>query len=58
MKTGAVILLLAASYIFFSAARAESVYVKYRGNVDLDPFVCTEVTRSSFIRRVCYDSTH
>ena len=37
-------------------ARAESVYVKYRGDVDLKHFDCTDITRSSFIRRVCYDS--
>ena len=36
-------------------ARAESVYVKYRGEVDLSSFDCKEITRSSFIRRVCYD---
>ena len=38
-----------------SLARAESVYVKYRGEVDLSSFDCTYITRSSFIRRVCYD---
>jgi hypothetical protein len=38
-----------------SLARAESVYVKYRGEVDLNSFDCTYITRSSFIRRVCYD---
>jgi hypothetical protein len=36
--------------------RAESVYVKYRGEIDLKHFDCTDITRSSFIRRVCYDS--
>jgi hypothetical protein len=34
---------------------AEAVDVKYRGAVDLRPFSCTSVTRSSFINRVCYD---
>jgi hypothetical protein len=38
-----------------SQAEAESVYVKYRGEVDLAPFKCSTVTRSSFIHRVCYD---
>jgi hypothetical protein len=38
-----------------SLARAESVYVKYRGEVDLRAFDCDDITRSSFIRRVCYD---
>jgi hypothetical protein len=43
--------------IFFcsSVLRAESVYVKYRGDVDLRFFDCWEITRSSFIKRVCYD---
>lgn len=35
---------------------AESVTVKYRGLVNLTPFSCNTVTRSSFIQRVCYDS--
>jgi hypothetical protein len=39
-----------------SGALAESVSVKYRGEVDLKPFVCTDIMRSSFISRVCYDS--
>jgi KTSC domain-containing protein len=38
-----------------TAVRAEIVYVKYRGEVDLKLFDCTDITRSSFIRRVCYD---
>jgi|SRR5215212_10796523 len=38
-----------------SSARAETVSVKYRGPVQLAHFVCTDVTRSSFITRVCYD---
>jgi hypothetical protein len=35
--------------------RSETVDVKYRGPVDLAPFKCMAVDRSSFIRRVCYD---
>lgn len=35
--------------------RAESVFVKYRGAVDLKPFDCTDIARSSFVDRVCYD---
>lgn len=38
------------------AAHAERVYVKYRGEVDLAPFRCEEVTRSSLVQRLCYDS--
>jgi hypothetical protein len=36
-------------------AAAETVDVKYRGAVDLEPFACQDITRSSFINRVCYD---
>jgi len=39
-----------------SPARAEIVDVKYRGRVDLASFACTDVIRSSFIRRVCFDT--
>jgi hypothetical protein len=35
---------------------AEIVEVKDRGPVDLAPFACQDVTRSSVISRVCYDS--
>ena len=34
---------------------AEIVDVKDRGAVDLKPFNCQDVTRSSVISRVCYD---
>jgi hypothetical protein len=37
---------------------AETVDVKYRGQLDLKPFACTTIERSSFIRRVCYDSAN
>ena len=35
---------------------AEIVDVKYRGQVDLAPFNCEWVTRSSVVGRLCYDS--
>jgi len=35
---------------------AEIVDVKDRGAVDLAPFTCQDITRSSVISRVCYDS--
>jgi hypothetical protein len=38
-----------------ASASAETVNVKYRGIVDLEPFACTDTPRSSFIQRVCYD---
>jgi len=46
---------LTALAMIVSAAHAETVEVKYRGPVDLAPFACEAVTRSSFIERVCYD---
>jgi hypothetical protein len=45
----------AVAFLAASIACAESVYVKYRGEVDLRFFDCTDIARSSFIRRVCYD---
>ena len=35
---------------------AEIVDVRDRGAVDLKPFDCQDITRSSVISRVCYDS--
>ncbi|WP_441252566.1 KTSC domain-containing protein [Tardiphaga sp. 71_E8_N1_1] len=35
--------------------QAETVDVKYRGDVNLTPFRCTDTPRSSFVERVCYD---
>lgn len=35
--------------------QAETVNVKYRGAVDLAPFQCESVSRSSLVTRVCYD---
>jgi hypothetical protein len=34
---------------------AETVDVKDRAPVDLKPFACQDITRSSIISRVCYD---
>jgi hypothetical protein len=39
-------------------AEAETIDVKYYGKLDLAPFACTEVTRSSFINRACYDKAN
>jgi hypothetical protein len=51
-------LLLSAALIGAPGLSAETVDVKYRGPVDLKPLVCEEYTRSSFIKRVCYDEAH
>jgi hypothetical protein len=41
--------------LFTTAARSETVDVKYRGGVDLKTFDCRDINPSSFIQRVCYD---
>jgi hypothetical protein len=39
-------------------ADEETIDVKYYGKLDLAPFACTEVTRSSIIKRACYDKAN
>jgi hypothetical protein len=56
MKQSIFSLLIAVSLIAESGA--ETVDVKYRGQLDLKPFACTTIERSSFIRRVCYDTAN
>ena len=41
--------------VFSIPTMAESVYVKYRGEVNLAPFSCEWVSRSSLVKRLCYD---
>ena len=53
-RAGASIVILFA--LLGSAAEAEKVQVKYRCEVDLAPFKCDTITRSIFIRRICYDA--
>jgi hypothetical protein len=46
----------AISFLLLTAqVRSETVDVKYRGPVDLKAFDCRDITRSSFVQRVCYD---
>jgi hypothetical protein len=52
MRLAARLLIVA---MIVSAAQAETADVKYRGPVDLKPFKCDTIERSSFIREVCYD---
>jgi KTSC domain len=47
-------LIVVAIVALCASAQAEIVDVKYRGQVDLKPFTCTN-TVSSFVNRVCYD---
>jgi hypothetical protein len=44
------------SLVLSSSAFAESVYVKYRGMVELSPFACQWIERSSLVTRLCYDT--
>jgi KTSC domain len=39
-------------------ADAETVNVERRGAVDLTPFACQDITRSSLVNRVCYDAAN
>lgn len=38
-----------------TSAIAETIEVKYLGPVELSTYACQDVTRSSFVNRVCYD---
>jgi uncharacterized membrane protein len=47
--------LLALLLTLITVLHAETVIVKYRGTVDLSHFNCQTVTRSSLVKRLCYD---
>src|SRR5213592_2091857 len=49
---------LITSFSGATGAAAETIDVKYYGKLDLAPFACTEVTRSSIINRACYDKAN
>jgi hypothetical protein len=51
IRTAATLIVL----LLAGEVRAETVDVKYRGAVDLKTFQCSDISRSSFIQRVCYD---
>jgi len=52
------LLVLALSVLTSAQARPETVCVKYGPcPLDLSGFECTDTPRSSFIRRVCYDTS-
>jgi len=38
--------------------RSEIVQVKYRGEVNVAPFDCTNIDGGSFVERVCYDKAN
>jgi KTSC domain len=39
-----------------STSFAETIQTKYCGSFDTAPFDCEDITRSSFIKRVCFDA--
>ena len=47
---------LSAWLILSTTTHAETVTVKYRGEVDLAPFSCQSIERSVPVERVCYDA--
>ena len=59
-KIGTVAIVVVSLLLIFrnEAVPSESVYVKYRGEVNLKSFDCKDIARSSFIKRVCYDGAN
>jgi hypothetical protein len=51
MRTVAALFVL----LLVTSVHSETIDVKYRGPVDLKTFECSDISRSSFIQRVCYD---
>lgn len=47
--------MLFAAFASLAWAEADTVDVQDRGAVNLAPYTCTDITRSSLIDRVCYD---
>jgi hypothetical protein len=54
-KTIGICSLIALLLMLITVVHAETVIVKYRGPVDLARFECQTVTRSSLVKRLCYD---
>jgi hypothetical protein len=40
------------------AAQPDKVVVEFRGELDLKPFACGDITEKSFVKRVCYDESN
>lgn len=55
MNKGLIWLLMAC---WCGAANAETVEVKYRGTVNLSQFECKDISRSSFVNRICHDGVN
>ncbi|MGJ5136862.1 KTSC domain-containing protein [Bradyrhizobium oligotrophicum] len=58
MKLAVQIIAAGIAAILTTPVSSETVNVKYRGEVDLTPFSCTDTPRSSFVQRVCYDKSN
>ena len=43
------------AFLLTAPVGSETIDVRDRGAVDLAPFECRDITRSSLIQRVCYD---
>ena len=56
MIPGGTIAVLLAALAHIPWADADTINVQERGAVDLAPYACTDITRSSIIDRVCYDA--
>ena len=56
LATVRLVLAFVAIVFVTGTTEAEDVYVKYRGSVPLDTFDCEDISRSSFVERVCYDA--
>lgn len=49
------LLLLVFALAGATSVQSETIDVKYYGRLDLAPFAFTDIARSSFINRACYD---
>jgi hypothetical protein len=50
-----IVLIVSSCTSITSVTADETVYVKYRGPLNLKPFKCESTPRSSLVKRVCYD---
>jgi hypothetical protein len=55
MKKMLVVLAVVTGGLADASLAGEKVLVKYRGEVDLAPFACRDIARSSLVERLCYD---
>lgn len=58
MRLAPLFFLVSALSVFSQEGRAESVFVKYRGVVDLKTFDCSAPPGNAVVKRICYDQTN